>query len=152
MDPIQEELVNWLSPKRDGRAETTTAIGTAMSDSEAGSVLVKLDLSVLADDDISTGEDQTVIELPTTVYCEKGDTVIITLFGADGVMKPTFTGVSGGGDKLNDRVAYIVGGSRDCQGVLFIADLGAAAFGQRVKLGEEVFGCNLHDKAPLTLM
>lgn len=106
MDPVQEELVNWLSPKKDSGSGTTTTIGKAMSESSQGQVDVDFDASVLSDEGAVEGQTTTVT-LPTTVYCQEGDTVIISLFGSGGIKTPTVTGVSGGGDKINERVTAI---------------------------------------------
>lgn len=108
MDAIQQELVDWIAPRRRERATTTTTMGIAMSQSSQGAVDVQFDASVLSDEEDNTqsgySEKTTITTLPTTVYCEEGDHVIITLYGADGMLRPTVTGVSGGGDRMMEAI------------------------------------------------
>lgn len=95
-------------------SETTTIHGTAVSDSEAGTVRVIIsddltDVSATADDDDAplldeTGTDDTAVELPTTQTVREGEEVIITLVGA-GLKTPTVTGVVGSGDRTYDVAA-----------------------------------------------
>jgi len=117
MDAIQQELVDWIAPRRKERATTTTTMGIAMSQSNQGAVDVQFDASVLSDetDDSSGGysEKTTITTLPTTVYCEEGDHVIITLYGVDGMLRPTVTGVSGGGDRMMEAIQQGGGGGFD---------------------------------------
>jgi hypothetical protein len=84
-------------------------MGIAMSQSSQGAVDVQFDASVLSDetDNSESGysEKTTITTLPTTVYCEEGDHVIITLYGADGMLRPTVTGVSGGGDRMMEAIS-----------------------------------------------
>lgn len=100
-------------------SETTTIHGTAVSDSEAGTVRVIIsddltDVSATADDDDAplldeTGTGDTAVELPTTQTVREGEEVIITLVGA-GLKTPTVTGVVGSGDRTYDVAASAANG------------------------------------------
>lgn len=107
MDARQQELIDFLFPRKQIPATTTTTIGTAMSDSESGKVMVLINSDVLSGDG-STNETSTV-EMPTTEYVKSGDQVVVSMFGTD-VKTPTVTGVYGGGDSINDRVAALEAG------------------------------------------
>lgn len=90
------------------RVETTTPItmstfqGVAMSDSENGTVKVKIAGESIPNDSDAT-EENTVVELPTTPAVKEGDTVVVTTEG--GVLKTmTVTGNIGSGDKVTQDV------------------------------------------------
>ena len=81
-----------------------TVYGVAKQ-SEDGSVLVHFtdDVTLPEDDGL---EHDSYIELPSEVYVEDGDEVAITMSG--GVMSaPRVSGVIGGGDRMNVRIADI---------------------------------------------
>lgn len=81
-----------------------TVYGVAKQ-SEDGSVLVHFtdDVTLPEDDGL---EHDSYIELPSEVYVEDGDEVAITMSG--GVMSaPRVSGVIGGGDRMNVRIAEI---------------------------------------------
>ena len=104
-----------MGTMRSNPGQTTTAYGTATSDSENGLVMVDM-----GGDTVSPDDDQS-IECETTFKVYKGDEVIVSLVGADGSGKtPIVIGVVGRGDEqqseidgmknyfwVNDRGAHI---------------------------------------------
>lgn len=79
--------------------QTTTAYGTAVSDSVNGSVRVNL-----GGDTESIDDDQS-IEVDTTFAVFEGDEVIVSLVGADGTGKaPCVIGVVGRGDQQQTEI------------------------------------------------
>lgn len=80
-------------------SQTTTIFGTATSDSEDGKVRVLFD-----GDSTGTDEDGS-IEVSTTFSIKEGDTVIVSLIGADGTGKyPIVVGVEGRGDEQKAEI------------------------------------------------
>lgn len=108
MTPEQEQILDWIKPQKTERGRTRTAIATAISDSSQGMVLIDLDVNVIADDG-TEHRDTTTAKLPTTELVEKGDQVVITFFDVNGVGRPIVTGVYGGGDRINERLAALEG-------------------------------------------
>ena len=108
MTPEQEQIIGWLKPSGTQRGMTRTAIGTAASDSSKGMVYVELDAQVLSGGD-GYIPSTTTAQLSTTEYVEKGDKVIVSIFDVGGIGKPMVTGVYGGGDKMNERIAALEG-------------------------------------------
>lgn len=104
MDPIEKAsiLLGKKSNGYVGKASTslnstnvTMISGVAMSDSADGSVTVNLDGYTISD------KDEQAVEIPTTVSVKAGDTVQISLIGADGTAKSMIvTGVIAGGDRM----------------------------------------------------
>lgn len=83
--------------------QTTTAYGTAVSDSVDGIVRVNL-----GGDTVSTDDDQT-IEVETTFAVFEGDEVIVQLVGADGTGKaPCVIGVVGRGDEQQREINSVM--------------------------------------------
>lgn len=83
--------------------QTTTAYGTAVSDSADGIVRVNL-----GGDTVSTDDDQT-IEVETTFAVFEGDEVIVSLIGADGTGKaPVVIGVVGRGDEQQTEINSVI--------------------------------------------
>lgn len=82
-----------------GRYTSTTITALATSDSSNGTVMVDLGGTTVSQDG-----DQAV-EIPTTVDVRAGDTVRVTLDGAEGsARRSTVTGVIGGGDRTREAV------------------------------------------------
>lgn len=80
-------------------SQTTTIFGTATSDSENGKV------RVLFDGDSTGDAEDGSIEVSTTFFVNEGDTVIVSLIGADGTGKyPIVVGVEGRGDEQQDEI------------------------------------------------
>lgn len=80
----------------------TMITGEAMSDSVDGVVSVNLYGYTISDD------DEQYVDIPTTVNVKKGDTVQISLVGADGTAKSMLvTGVVAGGDRMAKEIESI---------------------------------------------
>lgn len=80
--------------------KTTTVTGVATSDSADGVVTVNLEGDSVTYDDVQE------IEVNTTVRVKEGDSVMISLVGADGTAKtPTVIGIVGGGDRQQESHA-----------------------------------------------
>ncbi|WP_165055027.1 MULTISPECIES: hypothetical protein [unclassified Adlercreutzia] len=71
-----------------------TIVGTAVSDSAGGLVKVKIDGTVITDDN-----NGNIVEVPTSVKVIEGDTVTITTSGNKVITTPLVTDVIGGGDR-----------------------------------------------------
>lgn len=108
MNPQQEQLLGWLKPSETQRGRTRTVIATATSDSDKGMVYVEMDAQVLSGGD-GYASRTTITKLSTTEYVEAGDKVIVSIFDVGGIGKPIVTGVYGGGDKMNERIAALEG-------------------------------------------
>ncbi|GEM_PF-3150666 len=82
-----------------GRQTSTTIAALAASDSSDGTVMVDLGGTTVSQD------GQQAVEIPTTVDVRAGDTVRVSIDGAEGsARRPTVTGVIGGGDRTRDAV------------------------------------------------
>lgn len=111
MDPIEKAsiLLGKKSNGYVGKASTslnstnvTMISGVAMSDSADGSVTVNLDGYTISD------KDEQAVEIPTTVSVKAGDTVQISLIGADGTAKSMIvTGVIAGGDRTEAKIDVV---------------------------------------------
>lgn len=99
------KLVGSGSRASDGntkRPRTSTVTAEAMSDSADGTVLVDLG------GDVVSGTNSQYVEVPTTADVREGDTVLVTLSGADGTAKAaTATGAIGGGDRAREEVRTV---------------------------------------------
>lgn len=96
---IARSLLNVKSAETSGSSQTRTITGVATSDSEDGTVMIDF-----GGESLSYSEEQSV-EVATTQPVSKGDTVIVTLIGADGTAKsPIVTGIIGRGDEIYDAV------------------------------------------------
>ena len=80
--------------------ETFTLTGTAVSDSENGSVRIRLTDNVTH---ASWDEGGTDIEIPTNGHVSEGQRVYITCFGGS-MQEMVVTGVVGEGDEMNARI------------------------------------------------
>lgn len=78
----------------------TTIFGEAVSDSENGTVLVKLS------DDVTTpdGSGDVYVEIPTYVSVKSGDTVSVGVSTNGTIGDPRVRGVIGGGDRMQAQV------------------------------------------------
>ena len=78
----------------------TTIFGEAVSDSENGTVLVKLS------DDVTTpdGSGDAYVELPTYVSVRSGDTVSVGVSTNGTIGDPRVSGVIGGGDRMQTQI------------------------------------------------
>lgn len=115
--------------KVSSNSETITLYGTAVSDSEDGTVSVVMSDSVyLVEDDLGGDDATTTIEMPTHITVREGDEVAITLVGNSTAKSPVVSGVVGGGDrqqveidaakKAADDATEAIGGIEDeIQGV-----------------------------------
>jgi hypothetical protein len=111
LDPIEKAsiLLGKKSNGYVGKASTslnstnvTMISGVAMSDSADGSVTVNLDGYTISD------KDEQAVEIPTTVSVKAGDTVQISLIGADGTAKSMIvTGVIAGGDRTEAKIDVV---------------------------------------------
>ena len=82
-----------------GRQTSTAIAALAASDSSNGTVMVDLGGTTVSQD------GQQEVEIPTTVDVRAGDTVRVTIDGAEGsARRPTVTGVIGGGDRMRADV------------------------------------------------
>ena len=82
-----------------GRQTSTAIAALAASDSSSGTVMVDLGGTTVSQD------GQQAVEIPTTVDVRAGDTVRVSIAGAEGsARRPTVTGVIGGGDRTRDAV------------------------------------------------
>lgn len=93
-----EQIASWLGGARletKNTTSTTTIVGTAVSDSNAGEVEV-----VIGDDTMGYGDSGTGVVIPTTEKVKEGDSVIINLTGNDNAKSPTVMGVVGRGDEM----------------------------------------------------
>lgn len=85
-----------------GRSRTSTVVGTATSDSADGKVSVDLGGDVVSQD----GKQS--VEVQTTADVREGDSVVVSLVGADGTAKAaTATGAIGGGDRTREEVRTV---------------------------------------------
>ena len=79
--------------------QTTTAYGTAVSDSADGIVMVDLG------GETTSLDDEQAVEVETTFSVKEGDEVIVSLVGADGTGKrPVIIGVVGRGDEMQSQI------------------------------------------------
>lgn len=96
------QLAEWLGGQRlEGNDKPTmsSVVATATEDSANGRVKVVLTDDVIGVEDADGNfEGSTEIEIPTSAHVEKGDNVIITLFGG-AMSKPLYTQVQGSGDR-----------------------------------------------------
>ena len=105
--PTRLEMASWLSGRRreeapSGPQRTSAVEATALGVSADGVVLADLGGDVVS----GTGSQQ--VEVPTTADIREGDTVLVTLSGADGTAKAaTATGAIGGGDRTREEVRTV---------------------------------------------
>lgn len=85
-------------------ATTHTYVGTAVTDSEDGSVYVALSDDVTMPDEYD-GEYGVGVEMPTSVAVSEGDEVMVTVFGGGTMKAPVVTSNPGWGDAIEGRVA-----------------------------------------------
>lgn len=88
-------------------ATTRTYVGTALTDSEDGTVMVDLGGDVTLPDDIDGIAEYSAegIEVSTGPSVRAGDEVIVTLVGGTPLKTPMVTGVAGEGDDQDARIA-----------------------------------------------
>ena len=104
MDSIEQAsaLINATRAEKSNTTkptQTTTISGKATSDSAGGKVMVNL-----GGDSVTYGGVQD-IEVNASINVKKGDSVRITLVGADGTAKdPMVTDVVGGGDRQQAEI------------------------------------------------
>lgn len=121
MDPIERASII-LGKKSSGYVDKNTSAtnstnvtmvtGDAMSDSSDGVVSVNLYGYTISDD------DEQHVDIPTTVNVKKGDTVQISMVGADGTAKSMLvTGVIAGGDRMQDQIDSLITGVEEQYGV-----------------------------------
>lgn len=102
------QLADWLGGQRlegNDQPTMTSVVATAVGQSANGKVKVVLDGDVIGVEDADgnqTGSNE--IEIPTSAHVEKGDNVIITLFGG-AMSKPLYTQVQGSGDRTYNLAA-----------------------------------------------
>ena len=90
-------------------ATTRTYTGTAVTDSEDGTVMVDLGGDVTLPDDVDGISEQSAegILVSTGPGVRAGDEVIVTLVGGTPLKTPMVTGVAGEGDGQNERIHAI---------------------------------------------
>lgn len=121
MDPIERASII-LGKKSSGYVDKNTSAtnstnvtmitGDAMSDSSDGIVSVNLYGYTISDD------DEQYVDIPTTVNVKKGDTVQISMVGADGTAKSMLvTGVIAGGDRMQDQIDSLITSVEEQYGV-----------------------------------
>ena len=88
-------------------ATTRTYMGTALTDSEGGTVMVDLGGDVTLPDDIDGLAEYSSegVEVATGPGVRAGDEVIVTLVGGTSLKTPMVTGVAGEGDDQDARIA-----------------------------------------------
>lgn len=97
-------------------ATTHTYVGTAVTDSEDGTVYVALSDDVTMPDEYD-GEHGVGVEMPTSVAVAEGDEVMVTVFGGGTMKAPVVTGNPGWGDAVEGRVASAEGVASAAQAV-----------------------------------
>ena len=90
-------------------ATTRTYVGTALTDSKDGTVMVDLGGDVTLPDDVEglTEHSAEGIEVSTGPGVHAGDEVVVTLVGGTPLKTPMVTGVAGEGDGQNERIHAI---------------------------------------------
>lgn len=102
MDKLQLTKEFLTESKNTNPGQTTTAYGTAVSDSENGIVFVDMEGETVS------SNDEQAIECETTFKVYSGDEVIVSLIGADGSGKtPIVIGVVGRGDQQQESIDAI---------------------------------------------
>lgn len=88
-------------------ATTRTYVGTALSDSKDGTVMVDLGGDVTLPDDVEGVSEHSAegIEVSTGPGVRAGDEVVVTLVGGTPLKTPMVTGVAGEGDGQDARIA-----------------------------------------------
>ncbi len=88
-------------------ATTRTYVGTALTDSKDGTVIVDLGGDVTLPDDVEGVSEHSAegIEVSTGPGVRAGDEVIVTLVGGTPLKTPMVTGVAGEGDDQDARIA-----------------------------------------------
>lgn len=90
-------------------ATTRTYVGTALTDSKDGTVMVDLGGDVTLPDDVEGVSEHSAegIEVSTGPGVRAGDEVVVTLVGGTPLKTPMVTGVAGEGDGQNERIHAI---------------------------------------------
>lgn len=88
-------------------ATTRTYVGTALTDSKDGTVMVDLGGDVTLPDDVEGVSEHSAegIEVSTGPGVRAGDEVVVTLVGGTPLKTPMVTGVAGEGDDQDARIA-----------------------------------------------
>lgn len=145
LDKLIESQHKRLEDVGSGRGETTTMLGLALTDSEAGEVYVTLPGAVVPQLGLSGKPGEQQVLLPTAVHCKAGDTVVVSLVGNEVIKSPYVMGALGGEDALNQRIVALENATSD--EVLTIsrrahygeADRTAAAYPCCYSVGDEAF-------------
>lgn len=113
LDKLIESQHKRLEDVGSGRGETTTMLGLALTDSEAGEVYVSLPGAVVPQLGLSGKPGEQQVLLPTAVHCKAGNTVVVSLVGNEVIKSPYVMGALGGEDALNQRIVALENAAAD---------------------------------------